>query len=270
LPDGVAGIFVKITLIVALIWFAKDAPKFISKALGLKGTGLGMGMAGALGFAGGLAGGAGFGGALKTAGSQMNAYSTADVDGKASTAGIFGKGKEAASKMAGGKSQHQVNKLKKEAKSLGITNDTVGLAKKDAKEAAIKSNEAASIRDKNLNGIPLTPGDQHTIDKFFQENESAVSDWKNSHGGVEPTDSDRIDIMASTTKKASEDATKRFETMSAYAKDVGIREKTNAEKLGGKAPLGDRVKDVLTTDSKKSYKARKTQESYDNIKNNMK
>lgn len=267
LPEGVPGAFVLITLILGLLIFAKDAPKFISKALGLKGAGLGMGMAGALAAAGTVAGGGSLAAAAKNAAGQMSSYSTADVDGKASASGAFGKGKEAAIKLNGGHSAGEQRKLKRQAESLGVNSDTVKKFKDEAKAAGIASAEASSIRDKALNNN-LSSGDISTLDTFFNENPNELASWSANHGGAAPTDLDRADIMSNLRKTESEDATKRFENVSAYAKDVGIKDKTNAEKLGA-VSTKDKIKDAMTSDSSKRKHTDKVNEQYTALRDKM-
>lgn len=89
-------------LIIGLFFFAKQAPKFISKALGIKeGGGFGVGLGGVLAGAGAAVGGAGLVGAL-TAGTQaMNENADAAAQGKSGTAG-WGKGSDLAAQLRTG------------------------------------------------------------------------------------------------------------------------------------------------------------------------
>lgn len=89
-------------LIIGLFFFAKQAPKFISKALGIKeGGGFGVGLGGVLAGAGAAVGGAGLVGAL-TAGTQaMNENADAAAQGKPGTAG-WGKGSDLAAQLRTG------------------------------------------------------------------------------------------------------------------------------------------------------------------------
>lgn len=79
LVNSVALVFI----VVAIFLFAKEAPRFIMNALGIKGTGYGLGFAGALGGLGAMMGGAGFRGLLSGATGAMKDSSNAYVQGKA-------------------------------------------------------------------------------------------------------------------------------------------------------------------------------------------
>lgn len=72
-----------ILIIIAVFLFAKEAPRFIMNALGIKGTGYGLGFAGALGGLGAMMGGAGVQGLLSGAANAMQDTSDAYVQGKA-------------------------------------------------------------------------------------------------------------------------------------------------------------------------------------------
>ena len=89
-------------LIIGLFFFAKQAPKFISKALGIKeGGGFGVGLGGVLAGAGAAVGGAGLVGALAAGTQAMNENADAAAQGKPGTAG-WGKGSDLAAQLRTG------------------------------------------------------------------------------------------------------------------------------------------------------------------------
>lgn len=93
---------VVVFLIVGLMFFAKQAPKFIMDILGIKGgKGLGVGFGGALAAGGALLGGAGLAGALAAGTTAMNENADAAAQGKAGTAS-WGKGRDIAAQIRSG------------------------------------------------------------------------------------------------------------------------------------------------------------------------
>ena len=124
-------------LIIGLLFFARQAPKFISKALGIKeGGGMGVGLGGILAGAGALVGGAGLAGALSASTQAMNENADAAAQGKAGTAG-WSKGSDLAAQLKTGDSKAkgglmnkfasrlneraQVNAGNRRANNLGLT-----------------------------------------------------------------------------------------------------------------------------------------------------
>lgn len=94
-----------IFLIIGLLFFARQAPKFVSKALGIKdGGGMGVGLGGVLAGAGALVGGAGLAGALSASTQAMNENADAAAQGKAGTAG-WSKGSDIAAQLRTGDSK---------------------------------------------------------------------------------------------------------------------------------------------------------------------
>lgn len=76
--SGISTVFI----IIGIFFFAKQAPKFVMDALGIKGMGLGPGLSGVLGAAGGLLGGGGLMGAAAGFMGAANAASEAAAQGK--------------------------------------------------------------------------------------------------------------------------------------------------------------------------------------------
>ena len=272
LPDGISGILVLITLIIGLFSFAQGAPKYISKALGLKGSGLGMGVAGALAAAGTLAGGGGLKAAAKSGFDQMSSSSTADVDGKSSASGAFGKGKEAAVKLNGGNGPVSGAIKKRIASHNNVTPDTIKMAKDDVKVANAKVAETATMRERWMNDVPLTPAENATFSDYVDNNSDKIDAWSAAHGGVGPVESDIFEMMVSDAKEDSEKATKRFETVQAYSKEMGIPERTTAEKMGIKS-LSEKAKDKIIPESIKKHNEEKASEKakdkYVKLKNKL-
>lgn len=79
---GVVGAISDVIIIIGLFYFARQAPKFISDALGIKGFGTGVGLSGVLGAAGALMGGAGLSGAAAGFMDASNQASDAAAQGK--------------------------------------------------------------------------------------------------------------------------------------------------------------------------------------------
>ena len=80
--DGIIGKISTIFIFVGIFYFAKQAPKFIKDALGLKGNMSNVGLSGILGAAGAAMGGAGFSGALAAGMNAANMSSIAAAQGK--------------------------------------------------------------------------------------------------------------------------------------------------------------------------------------------
>ena len=105
-------------IIIGLIFFARQAPKFISKALGIKeGGGMGVGLGGVLAGAGALVGGAGLAGALAASTQAMNENADAAAQGKAGTAG-WSKGSDLAAQLRTGDSKAKGGLMNKFASRL--------------------------------------------------------------------------------------------------------------------------------------------------------
>ncbi len=79
---GVVGAISDVIIIIGLFYFARQAPKFISDALGIKGFGTGVGLSGVLGAVGALMGGAGLSGAAAGFMDASNQASDAAAQGK--------------------------------------------------------------------------------------------------------------------------------------------------------------------------------------------
>lgn len=100
--EGPIGTISVIFIFLGLLYFAKQAPKFITTTLGIKSAGLGgVGTSGALGFLGGLVGGGGLAGATAGAMTAANTASEAAAQGKAAPSG-WTTGRDLAAKLRTG------------------------------------------------------------------------------------------------------------------------------------------------------------------------
>ena len=212
--DGI-GFFrsavVVLFLIIGLLFFAKQAPKFISDALGIKNSkGLGVGLGGSLAALGAFVGGAGLGGSLLAASSAMNENAEAAAQGKAATAS-FHKGRDIAEQLKTGDKNAKYSSITQRAteqlarlnaRSQGFTDDKYDrngeVTKKgtitQAKESMYHAKDAASnaniLRQKVMDGHALSADDQayiastysQAISKFHLNADASrwsTSDWNN-------------------------------------------------------------------------------------------
>lgn len=198
-------------LIIGLLFFAKQAPKFISDALGIKNSkGLGVGLGGSLAALGAFVGGAGLGGSLLAASSAMNENAEAAAQGKAATAS-FHKGRDIAEQLKTGDKNAKYSSITQRAteqlarlnaRSQGFTDDKYDrngeVTKKgtitQAKESMYHAKDAASnaniLRQKVMDGHALSADDQayiastysQAISKFHLNADASrwsTSDWNN-------------------------------------------------------------------------------------------
>lgn len=106
--SGMSALYLKVFLVIGLFQFAKEAPKFIKEALGIKDSGgssfMGKAMSGlagaAAGFAGGVAGGGGLAGGLSAAAGGFSAGAANSGSGK--PLGMYSKSRDEMVKATGG------------------------------------------------------------------------------------------------------------------------------------------------------------------------
>lgn len=140
--NGAAGIVATIFIIIGLFLFIKQAPKFISDALGLKGMMGSVGLSGVLGGTAALLGGAGVKGALAAGVSSMQTANMAASEGKQAPP-AWGAGSDLAAqirtgdpKAKGGLVNSMNDRLMRDAgisvarKVYGVTANGLDLAKK--------------------------------------------------------------------------------------------------------------------------------------------
>lgn len=156
--SGLSYLYVQVFLVIGLFQFAKQAPKFIKDALGIKDNGGGSGgfmgkalagMAGAAaGFAGGVAGGGGIMGGLSAAAGGFSAGAVNAGSGK--PLGLYGKTRDEMAKSLGktpggvkGKMQLAANK--RALAKMGVSEGTLDDAKAKmlADEAKATAGETA-------------------------------------------------------------------------------------------------------------------------------
>lgn len=155
--SGLSYLYVQVFLVIGLFQFAKQAPKFIKDALGIKDNGGGggfmgkalAGMAGAAaGFAGGVAGGGGIMGGLSAAAGGFSAGAANAGSGK--PLGLYGKTRDEMAKSLGktpggvkGKMQLAANK--RALAKMGVSEGTLDDAKTQmlADEAKATAGETA-------------------------------------------------------------------------------------------------------------------------------
>lgn len=82
ITQGLVGAFSTVIIIIGLFYFARQAPKFITDALGIKSMNMGVGLSGLLGATGALVGGAGLRGAAAGFMNASNQAADAAAQGK--------------------------------------------------------------------------------------------------------------------------------------------------------------------------------------------
>lgn len=190
---GMVGTISIIFIFLGLLFFAKQAPKFITTALGIKSAGFGgVGLSGIVGGAAALVGGAGLAGAGAAALSAMDASSEAAAQGKAAP-GAWRSGKNLAAQLKTGdkqavggivgnlqrnaqRSAQQRTAARDLARNFGITQRGLDEQKNNmiaaenrakAIEEAIKSGSSQAIwYDKNGNQSTFNIGALSTEDKM--------------------------------------------------------------------------------------------------------
>lgn len=163
--SGLSYLYVQVFLVIGLFQFAKQAPKFIKDALGIKDNGGGggfmgkalAGMAGAAaGFAGGVAGGGGIMGGLSAAAGGFSAGAANAGSGK--PLGMYSKSRDEMAKSTGklpggvrGKMQQQA--LRRQLnKKFGLNPNTLAGAKQNMYDLQSKADEARDAYDRFKEG----------------------------------------------------------------------------------------------------------------------
>lgn len=144
---GMIGAISWIFIILGLLYFAKQAPKFITTALGIKSMGLGVGLSGALGFMGGFVGGGGLGGAMTAAMTSANTASEAAAQGKAAP-NAYSTGRDLIAKMKTGDEKATGGILNTAQRNMMMHSKRVIGAKQLQRRFGITASEAE--RSKNL------------------------------------------------------------------------------------------------------------------------
>lgn len=226
---GVRKLFVIIIIIIGLLFFARQAPKFITDALGIKNSkGLGAGLGGALAAGGALLGGAGIAGAIKASGDYANEAADAAAQGKAAGP-AWSKGRDIAAQIRTGDKNARGKPLSQRATDLlmkanaathGITKKSV----KDTKAAMYNAKDAASnaavFRNKFMEkgGAAFDASEQNYIKANYAEAMKqfglsdniaswSASDWNNV-ANFEATNAAKLE--------------KRYQKLEYYAANRGV------------------------------------------------
>lgn len=163
--SGLSYLYVQVFLVIGLFQFAKQAPKFIKDALGIKDNGgsggfMGKALAGmagaAAGFAGGVAGGGGIMGGLSAAAGGFSAGAANAGSGK--PLGMYSKSRDEMAKSTGklpggvrGKMQQQA--LRRQLnKKFGLNPNTLAEAKQNMYDLQSKADEAQDAYDRFKEG----------------------------------------------------------------------------------------------------------------------
>ncbi len=162
--EGPIGTISVIFIFLGLLYFAKQAPRFITTTLGIKSAGLGgIGTSGALGFLGGLVGGGGLSGAAAGAMAAANTAGEAAAQGKAAPGG-WSTGRDLATKLRTGDEKavggllnnaqrHLMNQSKRaigaaRLRSMGISAEEADKAKTLMFQASDRAQNISSMRSK--------------------------------------------------------------------------------------------------------------------------
>lgn len=213
--SGLSYLYVQVFLVLGLFQFAKQAPKFIKDALGIKDNGGGSGgfmgkalagMAGAAaGFAGGVAGGGGIMGGLSAAAGGFSAGAANAGSGK--PLGLYGKTRDEWAKSVG-KTQGGIKGKMQEAANKRI------LAKMGVSEGTLDDAKTKMLADE----ANATAGEKALEQAIHNRDDSGATWWIDANGHRQ-TASNADAAIASLTN-ASQNARsqaikskKRFEKM---------------------------------------------------------
>lgn len=191
-------------LIIGLLFFARQAPKFISKALGIKeGGGMGVGLGGALAGSAALLGGAGLAGAVMAGTQAMNENADAAAQGKAGTAG-WSKGSDLAAQLKTGQ---------KDAKG-GLVNRAINATRKSAVQKAAGRRAA----EMGLSQATLKEAKEKMLDLKNQAQIAAI-ELQNKGALATPDDYDRYNELLKAAGKAEANYNKANQAYSAMGLD---------------------------------------------------
>lgn len=237
--EPVRASYLTVILILGLIFFAKEAPKFIKDALGIKNSDSGssaLGIfggalaGGASGFVSGAISGRGLSGALTGMATGASAGIAAAGTGKPSNA--WKSAGDAAGQMRTGDKnyksgfaaslQRNVSKVQGEstARKMGITLDTLSVAKKNSEALASEAASAKDIYDRFLND-KLDVSEADAIASAAGYNVTAPGVYTDNSGNSTSLQKILYDRM-SEAELASTKATKKYEKASKVAESFGI------------------------------------------------
>lgn len=213
--DGMRSVVVIIFIIIGLLLFAKQAPKFILDILGIKSPQGSIGLSGMAAAGGALLGGAGLGGALAAGASQLGEGAEGMSQGK-SVGGGLTKGRTLAARMKTGDPNAKPKTLAEnigqrasifQAKRKGITADSVADAKKSMYAANDAASNANALRER-FNSGSLTEGDLRELEKYGISGDTLNTDNVNKYVNARNTEANK--------------AKSHYEKSSSYAKQMGI------------------------------------------------
>lgn len=180
-PNGVVrSSFLTLTLILALFLFAKEAPKFIKDAMGIKDTGggFGQGMSAAMGAIGGFIGGRGLAG--MATGAVAGATADPKVGGYAAGRDIAGQMRTGDKNWKGGLTNGFMRSARdhqgaREARRLGVTSASLSAAKD-----AMKKDEELVESLQQAYGEAVQSGDINAINEARTNLNAAIKQSKAS------------------------------------------------------------------------------------------
>lgn len=190
---GLVGAISWIFIILGLLYFAKQAPRFITTSLGIKSMGLsGVGLSGAMGFIGGVIGGGGLGGALTAGLTAANTAGEAAAQGKAAPS-AYSTGRDLIAKMKTGDDKAQGGILNtaqrrmminskaavgaRKLKSMGITAAEADKAKTLMFQAQDQAANIASLRSR------FDVGAGQDINRLSASDQQMIKDFNALHAG---------------------------------------------------------------------------------------
>lgn len=188
LGNGVIGLLSTVVIIIGLFYFARQAPKFITDALGIKSLGMGVGLSGLLGAAGALMGGAGLSGAAAGFMDASNASADAAAQGKQAPPAYSSQRDKIAQMLTGDKNakggilgratmvaQDRANAALAK-RVLNIDRNNVGTAKDDMYAAKSAASTAEEVYKRFANG-QMTNSERSDI-----EADTSFNDYLASQG----------------------------------------------------------------------------------------
>lgn len=218
---GIVGAISWIFIILGLLYFAKQAPRFITTSLGIKSMGLsGVGLSGAMGFLGGVIGGGGFGAAMTGALTAANTAGEAAAQGKAAPSG-YSTGRDLIAKMKTGDDKAQggiLNNMQrrmmihskaavgaKKLKSMGISAAEADKAKTLMFQANDQAANIAALRSRfdvgahqDFNSLTQSDKDMWYDFAAKHRDKKIVQDWLKHDGSV--SDTELMDFMVNTSQ----------------------------------------------------------------------
>ncbi len=262
--DPIRSSYLTVILILGLIYFAREAPKFVKDALGMKdsGAGLGTGLGMAVGAVGGLVGGRSLSGMLTgavagaSADPKKGAYATArDTAGQIRTGdknwiGGFGAGLQRMSAK---------NQGRKAAARLGLTEASVKAADDYASDLEEKAEASERIYQEALHtGVRPTKTDTNGVERamtFEELRNQADHDKVVAAKARKNADKAKEDFKLFGVSRSGIEERERNRRAHSYVakKTAGVRSSVNEAYLGARG---------LTPESNEELKASKQEQEF--------